>query len=73
MSGKQDKTRRWWQFRLWHLFALLSLMAVILWVSQHLSLEIVYSARSGYFQASWNDVELFEFHTVSYRKHGGVI
>ena len=48
-------------------------MAVILWVAQNLSFTIVYSAGNGYFYARWNDVELFEFHTDSYRMHSGVI
>jgi hypothetical protein len=81
MPAKRDKVRRFFNFRLWHLFALVTITAIVLWASQHISFDVQYSAGSGYIWIAWDDFELIEFYSdrsrdtapVPPRVHGGVI
>lgn len=80
MSTKRDKVRRFLHFRLWHLFALVTITAIILWISQHISIDVQYSRGSVYVWVAWDEFELIDFDsdgssdgTVDPRMHGGVI
>jgi TRAP-type mannitol/chloroaromatic compound transport system permease small subunit len=80
MSSERDKTRRrWWQLRLWHLFALIAFFAAVVSASQHVGFDIGYNPdeASGRLRVWWDDSMLIDWseppHMTPQRVHGGVI
>ena len=62
MPNERDKAKRWWRFRLWHLFALVTFVAVVMWVSQHLRLYISYDPLydTASILVHWDEVTLID-------------
>ena len=72
MTRSQEKANRW-RFRLWHLFAAMTLLGLTSWLSQHVSFGIGYGkvqgSYEGYALLKWDDRYLVDWDTMK-DEHG---